>query len=300
MQRLSVPTATTLLPFLLDQLPSMTRTAIKERLRIGGVTINGDVVTKHDHPLRPGDAVVFGVPAPVVKRGASLRILHSDHRIVVVDKPAGMLSVASEGRGREAHVMAELGRMGVTGKLFPVHRLDRETTGVLVVGRDAHTQSFYEAHWHLVDKRYLALVQGRLSGSGTIEAPLRQDPLSLSMMVGAHAGAQSATTHWRSLGHDERHSFVEVELDTGRKHQIRAHLSHVGHPVVGDARYGDGKRSGAGMCLHARSLTLPHPEHEGRARWLSDLPAWAAPWHAHVVAAEAERDNDSRSSTPAK
>jgi 23S rRNA pseudouridine1911/1915/1917 synthase len=295
MQRMIVRETTTLLPFLLATMTSMTRSSVKERLRDGAIAVNGAVVTRHDHALTSGDAVVFGAAAPAQNRGGELRVLFSDARIVVVDKPAGMLSVATEGASRDANVMGQLGRMALGGRFFPVHRLDRETTGVLLVARDADAQAFYERHWDVVEKSYLAMVSGRLSGDGTIDAPLLQDKLTLSMVVGAHHGAQHAVTHWRALCGTTKGTLLEVKIDTGRKHQIRAHLAHVGHPVLGDGRYGAGKRSSTTMCLHARTLEIPHPDHSGTVRWEGALPAWASAALAHVV------DTDSkRSSTPAR
>jgi 23S rRNA pseudouridine1911/1915/1917 synthase len=226
-----------------------------------------------------------------------LEVLYIDDRIVVVNKPAGMLSVAAEGgRSRQKTVMGELGgRLRIPGRFFPCHRLDRETTGVLLVARDRDAWQFYEAAWAQVDKHYLALVRGVVrTDDGTIQLPLQQDPrtFEVSVTTANNPHAQAAITHWQRVWTVGQRSLLRVQLDTGRKHQIRVHLAHLGHPVCGDARYGAGRADGTPLCLHAHELHLPHPTHAGKRVVVAPPPTWSVQpgdHHPHKRAATRAR-----------
>ena len=259
--RLTVKANTTLMPFLTSQLQGWSRSTIKQRLRSGCVIVNGKQVTKHNHDLVTGDKVVVEAAA----RGAfSLRpqldILYNDRDLIAINKPAGMLSVASP-QSEDRHALGilrdQLSRRNKSIKLWPVHRIDRDTSGVLLFATSREMREAVMKDWKTAEKIYLAIVKGcPKHAEGTINQPLRPDPVICQMHVGAHPDAKRAVTHFsteRSVG---QRTLLRVELETGRQHQIRAHLAWLGHPVIGDQRYGT---AGERMGLHALRLSITKP-----------------------------------------
>ncbi|MFY9345516.1 MAG: RluA family pseudouridine synthase [Planctomycetota bacterium] len=244
--------------------PTWRRNTLRERLKQGCVAVNGDPVRRADHGLLAGDVVTVAdagdAPARSV-RGA-LVILHADDDLVAIDKPVGLLSVASDDE-RERTAMAMLGQQLAPGRgvpLWPAHRLDRETSGVLLFARSRAVCDLVQANWGAAEKSYVAIVAGRPDPPiGVIEAPLWEDG-NLRVRVGEHATAKAARTRYRTLATGPDRAHLAVELDTGRKHQIRAHLAWLGHPVVGDDRYGSKDQR---LFLHAHRLTLLHPRGTG-------------------------------------
>jgi 23S rRNA pseudouridine1911/1915/1917 synthase len=259
--RLTVNVNTTLIPFLTAQLKGWSRSTIKQRLKRGCVSVNGEQVTRHDYDLQVGDQVVIEASA----RGASgvrpqLDLLYEDRDLIAINKPAGLLSVRSP-KDKELHALGilrnQLSRRNRSIKLWPVHRIDRDTSGVLLFATSREMREAVMKRWKAAKKTYLAIVEGcPKPAGGTIDQPLRLDPVIYQMHVGSHPDAKHAVTHFtteRSVG---QRTLLRVELETGRQHQIRAHLAWLGHPVVGDQRYGT---AGTRMGLHALRLSITKP-----------------------------------------
>jgi len=276
-ERLRVDRPGPLLEQLAEHLPGWHKRTLRQRLKLGCVRVNGAVVTRANRALDAGDEVevLDEAAAPPPSRVAGgVELLFVDDELVAIDKPVGLLSVASErerGRTALALVGAALGRPGQPERLWPVHRLDRETSGVLLLARSREACEGARAEWERARKTYLAVVEGApAEDSGVVDAPLWEDR-QLFVRVGQGPDAREARTRWRVLERRRGASLLEVELDTGRRHQIRAHLAHLGHPVVGDPRYG---ARAARMGLHALRLVVPHPR-DGRELAL-EAPAPAA------------------------
>lgn len=252
-----------LIEFLRAQLPGWKRSTIEQRMRDGCVEVDGAVVRRNDL-LAPKMAVRMVDPG--AKRGARaieapFPVLHQDAWLVAIDKPAGLLSVSSASE-RERTALAQLqealARVTTGARVWPCHRLDRETSGVLLFAKSREGQAWVQQAWDAVQKCYLAVVQGTpREREGVVEQPLFEDAI-LGVQVGEGPGAKSARTFYRVRSVHKGRSLLEVQLDTGRRHQIRAHLAWLGHPVVGDPRYGEKARR---MGLHALSLSLQHPGH---------------------------------------
>jgi len=189
-----------------------------------------------------------------------LGILYRDRDLIAINKPAGLLSVSSH-RDREPHALGilrdQLSRLSQSIRLWPVHRIDRDTSGVLLFATSREIREAVMKEWKSAEKTYLAIVEGcPTPAAGTIDQPLRPDPVIYQMHVGPHADARRAVTHFSTEGSVGRRTLLRVELETGRQHQIRAHLAWLGHPVTGDQRYGTaGKRMG----LHALRLRITRP-----------------------------------------
>lgn len=252
-----------LLAWLMDALRPMSRTRVKGLLRDGRVSVNGTPVTRHDHPLRPGDRVAISRerPAPAGRTGAGIAVVYEDDALIAIDKPPGLLAVATEGEKADtafARLTAHLAARRA-GRPFVVHRIDRETSGLLMFARTAAVRDHLQANWGDVTKTYLAVVEGRPQPPEGVVEYLLAEGRDLRVRVARGAGAKRAVTRYRVVEAGRRYSLVEVGLETGRKHQIRVHLAGLGCPVVGDVVYGAKTDPAGRLGLHAWRLALAHP-----------------------------------------
>lgn len=273
--RLQVSKDTGLLTFLNAQLKGWTRNKIKQRLKAGCIFVNSQPITQFDHELKAGDDVEVRAAAKNVQSGSSrLEILYSDSDLIAINKPAGLLSVASADENKH-HALAilrnQLSRPNRPVKLWPVHRLDRDTSGVLLFATSREMREAVNAGWSSAEKIYLAVVEGCPKPSqGRIDQPLRMDSEKYHMNVGPHPEAKEAITHFDTQRSVKNRSLLEIKLETGRQHQIRAHLAWLGHSVIGDPRYGtDGPRMG----LHALRLSITRPKTGKRLTFETPAPA---------------------------
>ena len=252
----------TLLPFLLAHVAGKSRNQVKSLLTRGQVQVDGKTITRHDHPLTPGQTVTV-LPQGAGDRKAPFRILYEDGRILVIEKPAGLLSMASDReKVRTAYrAVSEYVKAREPGKrIFIVHRLDRDTSGVLLFAKDEETKRAFQDNWdQLVGRRgYLAVVEGAPSkDSDTIRTLLREN--AAHKVYSVRSGGKEAVTHYTTLSRGKKYALLEVDLDTGRKNQIRAHLSELGCPVAGDRDYGAVTDPLGRLCLHAHELVLTDP-----------------------------------------
>jgi 23S rRNA pseudouridine1911/1915/1917 synthase len=269
---------------LVDRLASMfpdssgrTRKQWLERRR---VRVNGTVVRRGDADVAPADRVELGPPA-AAPFPAPLRLVHADEDLVVIDKPPGLLTIATEQqRERTAYRLVSAWIRETTRErpgrqpLYVVHRLDRETSGLVVFARTPAVKRQLQTQFEqrAVDRIYVAVVEGRVRvDRGTLRDRLEEDP-SLRVRPARRAGAgREAITHYRVIERRRETTVIELRLETGRRGQIRAQLAALGHPIVGDARYG-GQRDGARrVCLHATRLGFVHPRGQ-RVRYDSPVP----------------------------
>ena len=269
--------------FLHERLPEFSRSRLQSWIKGERVQVNGQL-TRPSYLLRGGESVsVTPADLPPLKAQPEelpLEVLYEDADVVVIDKPAGMVVHAGAGHSRGTLVNALLHHFdslsSVSGDLRPgiVHRLDRETSGVLVVARTdrAHQALAAQFHNREVEKIYLALVHGRIrQPQGRITSPISRDPVRRTRMTAKVASGRTALTEYRVLEQFECFSFLEVRIGTGRTHQIRVHLASIHHPVVGDRLYGSpriiqGVPSLDRFFLHARRLRFRSPT---SGQWIS-------------------------------
>jgi 23S rRNA pseudouridine1911/1915/1917 synthase len=260
-----------LLPWLLAALHPANRTRVKQLLRSGRVAVNGTPTTRHDHPLRPGDRVTIGPPPAVDLTRAGIAVVYEDDALLVIDKPPGLLTVATEGEKTDtafARLNAHL-RDRRAGRPFVVHRLDRETSGLLLFARSAAIRDRLQAGWADVSKTYLAVVEGTPDPPEGVVDNFLTEGRDLRVRAG---GGKRAVSRYRVTAARGRHSLVEVELETGRKHQIRVHLAGLGCPVIGDTVYGAATDPAGRLGLHAWRLAFDHPVTGRRVELESPLP----------------------------
>lgn len=262
----SPPAPTTLLPWLHQALgASMPKSRVTQLLRMGRIAINGTAVNRHDHPVGPADAIALlpkdAVASVNIRQGCRVPVIHMDDDIIVVDKPAGLLSVATETNTTDTAFtrLRQWLEQNRSGRPFVVHRLDRETSGLLLFARSAEVRDRLQACWDQTSKIYLALCAGvPQPPEGTIDSYLAEGA-DLKVRVRPRPGgeAKRAISRYRVLASRRGTALVEVSLQTGRKHQIRVHLASLGCPVAGDRVYG--AVEGPRMALHAWKLAFQHP-----------------------------------------
>jgi len=268
--------------FLAEQLPSLSRARIQALVKSGHVTVNG-AAAKSSAKARAGDRIELIEPEPtpceVSARDIPLSILYEDDNLIVIDKPAGLVVHPAAGHRDDTLVNALLHHCtslsGVGGVERPgiVHRLDKETSGCLVAAKNdvAHRSLVRQFAGREVTKIYLAMAAGRFRrASGEVDAPIGRHPIHRQKMAIVERG-RAARTGWRVLGDYPWGSLVECTLHTGRTHQIRVHLKHLGHPVLGDEVYGkrgDFQR----QMLHAWRLGFTHPKTGAPVTFQSPIP----------------------------
>ena len=261
------------------------RAEAQRLIEAGRVTVNGEERAKR-HRVSPGDLVEARLPAE--PSGPALRpedlgvpVVHADDYLLVVDKPAGMVTHPSRGHstGTLVHGLLSGGIAGGEDPQRPgiVHRLDRDTSGLMLVarGEKAHRRLGRMMRDREVERRYLALVHGPFPPALTVDRPLGRDPRRRTRQAVRATGGREAITHFRLLEQLGPVALVEARLETGRTHQVRVHLESAGHPVVGDPVYGMGRdpRALSRQFLHAYQLAFRHPMTGEDLRFESPLPA---------------------------
>jgi len=275
--------------WLADAVPDLSRARIQTLIADGRVRVDG-AVHKASYRLRGGEAVEVDVPPPppadLEAEPLALTVVHEDDDVLVVDKPAGMVVHPGAGHARGTLAAAALahapGIAGVGGPRRPgiVHRLDRGTSGLLVMAKTpaAYEHLTAQLQARTVRRRYLAVVHGRVGlAEGVVEAPIGRDPRHRKRMAIRPAGkGKRALTRYRVLERFPRHTLLEARLETGRTHQIRVHMASLGHPVVGDETYGRGRATPPvpmeGLALHAAALGFVHPVTGKRVEFTAPLP----------------------------
>lgn len=263
----------------------LSRTQAQRMIREGAILLNGKIV-KPNAVTQSGDLVDITYPDPietdVLPENIPLDILYEDSDLLVVNKPQGMVVHPSAGHESGTLVNALLYHIqdlsGIGGELRPgiVHRIDRMTSGLLVVAKNdaAHRALSDQFRDHSAHRSYAALVDGNLrEDSGTINAPLARHPVDRKRMA-IVAGGREAVTHWHVAARYGQYTLLQIELETGRTHQIRVHLASIQHPVTGDDVYGREKRPFglSGQALHGYRLVLKHPATSEKLVFYAPLP----------------------------
>ncbi len=251
-----------------------TRTHIKKLITDGEVTVNGDI-KKPSFTVSVDDEICFNKPEPKIiniePRDIPIDILYEDNDVLIVNKPKGMVVHPANGHFDDTLVNAVMfhcrdSLSGINGALRPgiVHRIDRDTTGALVICKNDNSHVFLASQIaeHSVTRRYRGIVSGgSLPESGRIEGAIGRDPKDRKRMAINEKNGKPAVTNYRLLSHSGEYSYVEFELETGRTHQIRVHMASIGHPLLGDEVYGPRKCPFKlqGQTLHAMVLGFVHP-----------------------------------------
>lgn len=257
---------TTLLEFLLGAVKGKSRNAVKNLLTRRQVLVDGEVTTRHDAALKPGNVVTLLPPGDPAPAELPFPICYEDDYLLAVEKPAGLLSVASD-REKEhtawRMVSAAVRVKDPAARVYVVHRLDQDTSGLLLFAKSQELKERLQANWDsLVKERgYLAVVEGRPpEAEGVVRSWLKETKTHLVYSVDAPCkDGKEAITEYRLVKTNGAYSLLELYLQTGRKNQIRVHMKDLGCSVVGDKRYGGQKSPIGRLCLHAHRLVFTHP-----------------------------------------
>lgn len=264
--RLAVTEPAELLLFLLEKLPQKTRNDVKSLLKNQQISVDGQATTQYNLGLVPGQEVeVAWIRAAPEPRLRGLRVVFEDEHLIVVEKAAGLLSIATEKQKlitAYSLLSGYLKQKHPGNKIFVVHRLDRDTSGLLLFAKNPTVQQRLQQAWQeAIDERtYLAVTEGVVRPpEGTVSSYLHESKALIVYSDQNPRNGQWAVTHYQTLNQSARHSLLQVELETGRKNQIRVHLQELGHPVVGDRKYGATTDPLGRLGLHAWVLAFQHP-----------------------------------------
>ncbi|MCX7793133.1 MAG: RluA family pseudouridine synthase [Thermodesulfovibrionales bacterium] len=239
------------------------RNRIRQLLKYGSIYVNGKSVRRYDHQLKEGDRLSIEIKkdASEILQRFKIKIIYEDKHIIVIDKPPGLLSIATEKeRERTAYYILNEYLKNKNERVFIVHRLDRDTSGIMIFAKTEEAKRLLQAGWNEAEKTYICLVEGRLKEKeGIITGYLKETDTFLVYPVKSRVDSKYAATEYRVLKEGRDYSLLEVKLLTGRKNQIRVHLSAIGHPVAGDKKYGAKTDPLRRLCLHAESLSFKHP-----------------------------------------
>lgn len=253
-----------------------TRSSVAQMIEGGGVSVNGCVVNSKSLKLKRGDRVVLTPPEPkeieAKPQDIPLDIVYEDDDLLVVNKPKGMVVHPAPGNPDGTLVNALLAHCkgslsGINGAIRPgiVHRIDKDTSGLLIVAKNDRAHNFLAAQIkeHSFTREYEAVVCGDFKqDSGTVDAPIGRHPEKRKQMAVTDKNSKNAVTHWRVIERFNGFTHIRLRLETGRTHQIRVHMAYIGHPVAGDPVYGGKKpiRELCGQCLHAKHIGFIHPD----------------------------------------
>lgn len=269
----------TLLNFLLNNVKE-SRSKIKATLQGRGIKVNGKTVTQFDYPVAAGTKIEVSKTKRNNDKLKSryVKIVYEDQYLVVIEKNIGILSMAAGHKSLNVKAVLDdyfkKTRQRCTAHV--VHRLDRDTSGLMIYAKDMETEQILEHNWHdiVFDRRYVAVVSGEMENDeGTIENWLKDNKAYVTYSSPVDNGGKYAITHYRVLDRTTEHSLVEYKLETGRKNQIRVHSADMGHPVCGDIKYGNGDDPIHRLCLHAYMLFFYHPVTRQAMEFETMIPA---------------------------
>lgn len=277
---LEVMQAGTLLPLLFASFADRSKTTVKSYLAHRQVAVNGCITTQFDTPVKPGDRVEvnFGRAREAVTH-PMLRIVYEDDDLIVVDKRNGLLSVATDKQIMRTaysilseHVKAEDPR----NKIFVLHRLDRETSGLMMFAKSEAVKVQIQSAWEetVVERKYFAVVEGIVDKDQGVISTYLTESKSMKVYVTVKEEGRIANTGFRVMKRSAKNdvTLLELELETGRKNQIRAHMEYVGHPIIGDKKYGSKRALIGRVALHAGVLSFIHPTTGERHDFSTPVP----------------------------
>ena len=269
----------TLLAFVLAKLPQKSRSLVKTVLRDRQIFVEKKAVTQFDYPLLAGQHVeVRWDRSAADKKGHELKIIHEDQDLIVIDKPFGLLTVATDKEKRKtayAMLSAHVKMQDPENKIFIVHRLDRETSGLLLFAKSEKIKKQIQETWEttIAERTYIAVVEGQVEPpEGTVTSWLTESKALIVYSSQNPQHGKKAITHYKKLRDNSQFSLLQLNLETGRKHQIRVHMQEIKHPIIGDDKYGASQNPIRRMGLHAQVLAFTHPQTGKLCRFETAIP----------------------------
>jgi len=287
--------------FLACNSDDLTRSSAQKLLDAGAVLANGHPIKKN-YRLTAGDCISVVLPEPIsltlTPQNLPLDIIFEDDDVIAVNKARGMVVHPAPGHpdgtlvnALLAHCGSSLSGIGGARRPGIVHRIDKDTSGLILVAKNdfAHQRLSAQLADHSMFRVYDAVVCGYMKDpSGTIDAPIGRHPTDRKRMAVVHSGGRNAVTHWQVLAYYRNYTYIRCRLETGRTHQIRVHMAHIGHPLAGDQVYGTKRldKGLSGQCLHARELEFTHPRTDERLHLSCPLPQYFLDFLSHLSKAD--------------
>lgn len=277
--RLQVLEPTELFIFLMGSMPGQSRNKIKSLLTRGQVLVDGKVVKQYNHLLRAGQDVTVNwsiVRGQEVDQG--LTIMYEDADLIVIDKPTGLLTIASDTEKEHTayhQLMNYVRKTNSENRVFIVHRLDRDTSGVMLFAKNEEVKKLFQDRWKemMVERAYIAVVEGSIrKKEGTIKSWLSETRTKLMYSSSKPGEGLEAITHYKVMQNTANYSLLEIHLETGRKNQIRVHMKDIGHNIIGDRKYASKTNPIGRLALHAQILSFHHPITKALMRFETEIP----------------------------
>jgi len=277
--RLLVSEPSELMKFLINKMPSKGRNNIKSLLTHRQVMVGEKVVTQYNHLLSPGQEVVINWSlVRDEEQVKGLKIIYEDSELIVIDKPHGLLSIASDAEKQNTayHQLTDYVRINNTdNRIFIVHRLDRDTSGVMLFAKNEEVKHLLQDAWKelVVDRAYVAVVEGRIEKKeDTVKSWLLETKTKMMYSSSKPGDGLEAITRYKVLQAGSKYSLLEIRLETGRKNQIRVHMKDIGHSIIGDKKYGSTTNPIGRLGLHAHILAFHHPVTNELMRFETEVP----------------------------
>jgi len=258
-----------LLDYLYKMLINKSKNNVKSLLKNGNVLVNGKVITKYDYNIKSNDIVDIDL----LKVNSNIKILYEDKYFIAVDKPSGLLSIALDNDDEDNmyhYVRDYLNRNNE--KVFILHRLDKETSGVLLFSKNIKVRDIMQDNWdkYASVRRYIGVVEGTIDEQGVVKSYLKENA---QHHVYSSSEGKLAITRYKRLKYNNKYSLVEIDLETGRKNQIRVHMSDINHKIVGDTKYNSNIDPINRLALHANELEFYHPILNKKIKLISEVPS---------------------------
>lgn len=271
-----------LMVFLIQTLTGKSRDNIKSLLKRKLVEVDGKIETKFNFPLKKGAKVVILPKSGNAnqKNYRGLEIVFEDNDILIANKEAGLLTIATDKESKRTayHILSEHVKKAAPGnKIFIVHRLDRETSGLILFAKSQTMQRILQEKWNerILERTYIAIVEGKLENrEGVYTSYLTESTKSMKVhsTPTATKNGKKAITHYKVIKEKPKFSMLEVNLETGRKNQIRVHFEDMKHPIVGDKKYGSSVNLFDRLALHAKTLAFNHPRTNAVIKYEAEIP----------------------------
>lgn len=268
-----------LIKFLLENVKGKNRDNFKTLLNDGQVSVDGEVITWFNHPLTPGQEVRISGEKALKTQYPGVRIIFEDQHVIVIEKNAGILSISTE-KEKVQTAYSILSRhvkeQNQANKIFVVHRLDRETSGIMIFAKSENIQAKLQENWNstILERTYVAVVEGTFEkDKGVIESYLRESKALIVYSSQDPTKGQKAITHYSVVKKSNKYSLLEVNLETGRKNQIRVHMQLIKHSIIGDKKYGSTISPINRLGLHAKVLAFTHPITKEQMRFETSVPS---------------------------
>lgn len=268
-----------LMKFLIIQLPHKNRNNIKTLLKKREVLVDGKAITQFNYLLKPGQKVeLFTSPAPRTRQMRGINVVYEDNDLIVVNKNAGLLSMATDKEKRNTvyrMLSSYVKEDDKNARVFIVHRLDRETSGLMIFAKNREMQELLQESWKqtVQERSYLAVIDGQLDpAEGTVSSYLFESKAFIVYSSQDPEKGEKAITHYKTVKSNEYYSLLKINLETGKKNQIRVHLQDLKHPIIGDKKYGSSSNPIGRLGLHAWVLAFTHPRTNENLRFETSIP----------------------------